>query len=144
MKVSRTVVLVVVILLIAMAAVIATLLNQNNCLRDTITQLEATQRQLVLSSVQQDPAYHIFKSQFPDSDLTVEAGVAKWNHLAERTGERILYILQFDPKAGTRIMESEIVTTDQMIHAKQKELSLEEFTALTETKEPNNEIHRTQ
>ena len=70
-------------------------------------------------------------SRFPKAKHAIESGVLKCSNLVQRDGKWFLYSFEFNPNAGARLLQVEVVTTNQMIYAEQKELSLEEFSALT-------------
>jgi hypothetical protein len=121
---------------LALGLIIISFFIQNRQLKDEIFRLESDNHTLLLASAQQDPAYALFMNRFPEAACRAESGVVTWSNLAERDGKKFLYILEFKPNTGARLLQAEVLMSKQTIHAEKKELSLKEFSALTEEREP--------
>jgi len=126
--------------IIGLSLVVVSLFIKNNSMRNDITQLESVNRSLMLACVRQDPAYKMYMSRYPKAICVIESGAAKWTEIENLNGHMFAFILEFNPRSGTQLSQSEIVTTNQSIYATKKVMSLDEFNAII-NKEPNNQQH---
>ena len=126
--------------IIGLCLITVSLLIKNSNMRNEIAQTESDNRSLMLSCASQDPAYKMYMARYPRATCVIESGSAKWTQIEKLNGHMFALILEFNPRSGTQLSQSEIVTTNQSIYATKKVMSLDEFNAIIK-KEPNNQQH---